>query len=94
MTRKDFIEKVQDVRGGLKRAKEVALMEIIYDDGIHELRELAYGQKQMGIKNIAELTKLQPLDQYGLFKWLHAKGFKATKNEMELKVGSYDTNNQ
>jgi len=87
MTKIEFKTETRLARG--KLSKLDGELDTIYNDGIVELRELCYKNKQMGITNIAELTKLDAKDQKNWFVWLSAKGFKATKNEMELKIDSY-----
>ena len=85
MTKSEFVKAVQDCRGGLKSQKYVDLMGDIYDNGIPSLRALCYRQKQMGIENFADVANLSEKSQLGWYHWLEPKGFKAPKNELELK---------
>ena len=82
----EFKEEVRRVRGTLK-GMDVYLAKI-HREGIMELRDLCINSKQMGIKNISKLTHLTREEQYEWYEWIAAKGFKATKNEMELKISS------
>jgi len=86
MTKEQFRDKVRETRGKLSNMDNY--MDKIYDDGIPELRDLCINNKQMGIKNISELTNLSYDEQFEWYDWLKAKGFKATKNELELKISS------
>ena len=86
MTKEQFKQEVRLVRG--KLSKLDSELDKIYTDGISELRDLCINSKQMGIKNISELTNLTFSEQYEWYEWIVAKGFKATKNEMELKISS------
>ena len=84
MDREQFRKEVRLTRGKLTNMD--SYMNNIYDDGVPELRDLCINNKQMGIKNISELTNLTHDEQYELYDWLKAKGFKASKNEMSLKI--------
>lgn len=87
MNLEEFKSETRLTRGRLSNMDEE--LDTIYNDGILLLRLLCYKNKQMGIANIAELTKLTEIQQLNWYKWLESKGFKATKNEMELKLVSY-----
>ena len=82
----EFKEETRRVRGMLKGMD--VYLDKIYREGIIELRDLCINNKQMGIKNISELTNLTHSEQYEWYEWISAKGFKASKNEMELKIAS------
>jgi hypothetical protein len=82
----EFKEEVRRVRGTLKDMD--VYLDKIYREGIMELRDLCINSKQMGIKNISELTNLTFSEQFEWYEWIVAKGFKATKNELELKISS------
>ena len=82
----EFKDETRRVRGTLKDMD--VYLDKIYKEGIIELRDLCINSKQMGIKNISELTNLTLSEQYEWYEWISAKGFKATKNEMELKISS------
>ena len=84
MDREQFRKEVRLTRGKLTNMD--SYMNNIYDDGVPELRDLCINNKQMGIKNISELTNLTHDEQYELYDWLKAKGFKASKNDMSLKI--------
>jgi len=86
MTKEQFRQEVRNTRGKLTNFD--VYMDKIYDDGIPELRDLCINNKQMGIKNISELTNLSYDEQFEWYDWLKDKGFKATKNELELKISS------
>ena len=87
MTLEQFKSETRLTRGRLTGMDEA--LETIYNDGIELLRLLCYKNKQMGIANIAELTKLSEINQINWYQWLESKGFKAQKNEMELKLLTY-----
>ena len=82
----EFKEEVRRVRGTLKDMD--VYLDRIHREGIMELRDLCINSKQMGIKNISELTNLTFSEQFEWYEWISAKGFRATKNEMELKISS------
>ncbi len=82
----EFKDETRRVRGTLKGMD--VYLDKIYREGIIELRDLCINSKQMGIKNISELTNLTLSEQYEWYEWISAKGFKASKNEMELKISS------
>ena len=82
----EFKEEVRRVRGMLKDMD--VYLDKIHREGIMELRDLCINSKQMDIKNISELTNLTFSEQYEWYEWIAAKGFKATKNELELKISS------
>ena len=82
----EFKEEVRRVRGTLKDMD--VYLDKIHREGIMELRDLCINSKQMGIKNISELTNLTFSEQFEWYEWISAKGFRATKNEMELKISS------
>ena len=82
----EFKEEVRRVRGTLKDMD--VYLDKIHGEGILELRDLCINSKQMGIKNISELTNLTFSEQFEWYEWIAAKGFKATKNELELMISA------
>jgi|SaaInlV_120m_DNA_4_1040238.scaffolds.fasta_scaffold45967_2 hypothetical protein len=84
MTAEEFKKETRLTRGRLTNLDKE--LNLIYYEGIEELQLLCYKNKQMGIVNIAELTYLPISGQEQWYEWLSEKGFKATKNEMELKL--------
>ena len=86
MTKEQFKEEVRQTRGRLRDMDNC--MDMIFNDGIPELRDLCINSKQMGIRNISELTHLTHEEQYEWYDWLAAKGFKASRNEIELMISA------
>ena len=86
MTKEQFKTEVRQTRGRLRDMDNC--MDMIFDNGILELRDLCINSKQMGIRNISELTHLTHEEQYEWYDWLAAKGFKANRNEIELMISA------
>ena len=86
MTKEQFKTEVRQTRGRLRDMDNC--MDMIFDNGILELRDLCINSKQMGIRNISELTHLTHEEQYEWYDWLAAKGFKANRNEVELMISA------
>ena len=86
MTKEQFKIEVRQTRGRLRDMDNC--MDMIFDNGIPELRDLCINSKQMGIRNISELTHLTHEEQYEWYDWLAAKGFKANRNEVELMISA------
>ena len=86
MTKEQFKTEVRQTRGRLRDMDNC--MDMIFDNGIPELRYLCTDSKQMGIRNISELTHLTHEEQYEWYDWLAAKGFKANRNEVELMISA------
>ena len=86
MTLEQFKIEVRQTRGRLRDMDNC--MDMIFDNGILELRDLCINSKQMGIRNISELTHLTYEEQYEWYDWLAAKGFKANRNEIELMISA------
>ena len=86
MTKEQFKAEVRQARGRLRDMDNC--MDMIFDNGIPELRDLCINSKQMGIRNISELTHLTHEEQYEWYDWLAAKGFKANRNEVELMISA------
>ena len=86
MTLEQFKIETRLTRGRLSKLDSE--LDKIYTDGIPELRDLCISSKQMGIRNISELTHLTHEEQYEWYDWLAAKGFKASRNEIELMISA------
>lgn len=86
MTLEQFKTEVRQTRGRLRDMDNC--MDMIFNDGIPELRDLCINSKQMGIRNISELTHLTHEEQYEWYDWLAAKGFKANRNEVEIMISA------
>ena len=86
MTLEQFKTEVRQTRGRLRDMDNC--MDMIFNDGIPELRDLCISSKQMGIRNISELTHLTHEEQYEWYDWLAAKGFKANRNEVEIMISA------